>query len=208
MKNNAIWWIIGIVIVVGLGYLIFNQPNKSATPSTKPVANEPVAPKVVESSEVTIGWIGPLTGDAAAYGIPLQKATMLAAEEINAAGGVGGKKLVVAYEDGNCDGKGGAAAAQKLISINKVQIIIGGTCSGETLGFTPIANENKVVVFSPSASSPDLTTKGGDYAFRFYPSDALAGKVAASYAMDTFKAKKAAVITANTDYAQGLHRVF
>ncbi|TAL19489.1 hypothetical protein EPN90_03340, partial [Patescibacteria group bacterium] len=178
--------------------------NQPAVPEKK----EAPAPAAELQGEVTVGAVLPLTGDGAAYGLPIQKAIQLAVDEVNAVRGAGGKKLVVAYEDGKCDGKEGATAAQKLIGVNKVQAIIGGVCSGETLGFAPIANENKVVVISPSATSPDITTKGGDYVFRFAPSDALAGKVAVGYAKGELQAKRAAVISENSDYAQALRRTF
>ena len=155
-----------------------------------------------------IGVMYPLSGDGAAYGLPLQATTKIAADEINAKGGINGKKLELIYEDGKCAPKDGNAAAQKLINIDKVKVIIGGACSGETLGAAPLANENKVVMISPSATSPDITTKGGDFVFRLAPSDAYAGIVAAYYAFNDLSAKKAAVISESTDYAQGLRKVF
>lgn len=155
-----------------------------------------------------IGVMYPLTGDGAAYGIPLQRTTKFAADEINAKGGVNGKKIELIYEDSKCNPTGGNAAAQKLINIDKVKIIIGGVCSGETLGAAPLANDNKVVIVSPSSTSPDITTKGGDFVFRLAPSDAYAGVVAAEYAYKDLKAKKAAVVSEATDYSQGLRKVF
>lgn len=202
MQKNGVSLLIALLVGVGIGYLIWGQKPE---PAMAPEAPEKM---LALQGEVTIGAIYPLTGDAAAVGLPVQKATQLAVDEVNAAGGVGGKKLVVAFEDGKCDGKEGATASQKLINVTKVKAILGGVCSGETLGFAPIANENKVVVISPSATSPDITTKGGAYVFRFSPSDALAGKIVAAYAMQDLKASRAAVISENTDYAQGLRRVF
>jgi len=155
-----------------------------------------------------IGVMYPLSGDGAAYGIPLQATTKIAADEINAKGGVNGKKLELIYEDSKCNPKDGNAAAQKLINIDKVKVIIGGACSGETLGAAPLANDNKVVLISPSATSPDITAKGGDFVFRLAPSDAFAGIIAAYYSFTDLSAKKAAIISESTDYAQGLRRVF
>jgi len=155
-----------------------------------------------------IGIMYPLSGDGAAYGIPIQKTTQYAIDEINAKGGINGKKIEPVYEDSKCNPKDGNAAAQKLINIDKVKVIIGGVCSGETLGAAPLANENKVVIISPSATSPDITTKGGDFVFRLAPSDAYAGVVASDYAYNELKARKAAIISEATDYSQGLRRVF
>ncbi|MSR85426.1 ABC transporter substrate-binding protein [Candidatus Uhrbacteria bacterium] len=205
MKNNALWWVIGIIIVIGLGYLVFSQ-KPTPTPAEPTAKTE--EPAKMEDKEIKMGWMGPLTGDAAALGVPIQKGTMLAVDEINAAGGIGGKKLTMIYGDSKCDGKEASTVAQKLISVDQVKFIVGGACSGEVLGAATLFNENKVVALSPSASSPDITTKGGDYVFRTYPSDAMAGAVAAGYATNNLKAKTAAIISENTDYAQGLHKVF
>lgn len=154
-----------------------------------------------------IGVMYPLSGDAAAYGLPIQRATKIAIDEINAKGGINGKRLEAIYEDGRCNPKDGNGAAQKLVNIDKVKVIIGGVCSGETLGAAPITEANKVVLISPSATSPDIT-KAGDFVFRIAPSDAYAGIVASDYAFKDLKAKNAALITEATDYAQGLRKVF
>jgi len=78
-------------------------------------------------------------GFFAALGIPLQRSIQMAVDEFNSARGVGGRPLRVQYEDGKCDENEAATAAQKLVGVNKVKYIIGGACSGETLGFAPIA---------------------------------------------------------------------
>lgn len=154
-----------------------------------------------------IGSILPLTGDAASVGLPMQWAVKTAVEEINSKGGVNGRKLEVIYEDGKCNPKDGNAAVQKLVNVDKVKAIIGGVCSGETLGAAPIAEANKVILISPASSSPDIS-KAGDFIFRVYPSDAYAGIIASDYAINDLKAKNAALITESTDYSQGLRRVF
>jgi branched-chain amino acid transport system substrate-binding protein len=154
-----------------------------------------------------VGVLYPLTGDGAVYGLPLQKTTKIAIDEINKKGGVNGKKLEAIYEDGKCNPKDGNLAAQKLVNVDKVQVIIGGACSGETLGAAPIAEENQVILISPTATSPDITS-AGDFIFRLAPSDAFAGIVASGHSFENLGAKKAAVISENTDYAQGLGNVF
>ena len=165
-------------------------------------------PAQKESGTIKIGVMYPLTGDAASYGQPILKTTKFAADDINAKGGINGKNIELVIEDSKCNPKDGNAAAQKLINVDKVKVIIGGVCSGETLGAAPLANDNKVVMLSPSATSPDITTKGGDFVFRLAPSDAYAGVVASDYAFKDLKKRKAAVISESTDYAQGLRRVF
>ncbi|MBI4451225.1 ABC transporter substrate-binding protein [Candidatus Woesearchaeota archaeon] len=154
---------------------------------------------------IVFGAMFPLTGDATAYGEPLSRQLQLAVDEINTAG-INGKKVEVKLEDSKCNPKDGATAAKKLIEVDKVKVIFGGACSGETLGAAPIAEQAKVILISPSATSPDITN-AGDYIFRTAPSDAYAGKVAADKAI-AMGFKKAAVVHETTDYAQGLKNTF
>lgn len=145
---------------------------------------------------IKIGFIGPLTGNAAAYGQDVKAGISLYFKENPT---IAGKPVEVIYEDGQCNGHDAASAAQKLINIDKVQVILGGQCSGETLAAAPIAEQNKVVLFSELSSSPDVTT-AGDYIFRNYPSDAQVAKTMVDYVLDNHK--KLALITEQTDYAQ------
>jgi branched-chain amino acid transport system substrate-binding protein len=148
---------------------------------------------------IKIGYIGPLTGEAASYGADTLNGTKLAIEEINAAGGINGREVVLIAEDGRCTGADAASAAQKLVNIDGVIAIIGGQCSGETLAAAPIAEAGQVVMISPVSSSPDVT-EAGDFIFRDYPSDALKTKAMATYlAKEGFA--KMAMMTENTDFA-------
>lgn len=182
-----------------------SNPPDIRSPPTKDAAQTVQSPPN-EALEVVFGAMFPLTGDGAAYGEPLSRQLQLTVDELNAAGGIAGKLVRIILEDSKCNPKDGANAANKLINIDKVKVIFGGACSGETLGAAPIAEQNKVILLSPSATSPDLTT-AGDYIFRTAPSDANAGGVAAEVALDE-GFETAAIINENTDYAQGLARVF
>ncbi|TSC58416.1 MAG: branched-chain amino acid transport system substrate-binding protein [Candidatus Peregrinibacteria bacterium Greene0416_19] len=148
---------------------------------------------------IKLGYIGPLTGDAASYGKDTLNGVLFAVEELNAAGGINGKKVEVIAEDGKCTGADSASAAQKLVNVDNVSAIIGGQCSGETLAAAPIAEAGKVVLISPFSSSPDIT-QAGEYIFRDYPSDALKTKAIARFFAEKGY-KKVALITENTDFA-------
>lgn len=204
-KTRLVGWIVGLVVVVGVVYLIITQGPKPA--SQKPAGLEP-PPAAVTGEPTVIGAILPLTGDRAAYGVPLQRAIEMAVADINAGTGINNKPLKVAFEDGKCDGKESVNAAQKLINVTKVKYIIGGACSGETLGFAALANQNKVIVISPSETSPDITLKGGPFVFRLAPSGSLAGSIASKYAVEKLKAKTAAIVSEEADEAQGLRKTF
>jgi len=168
-----------------------------------------VVPEDISKDEppIKIGVMYPLTGDAAAYGLPIQKATQIAADEINTQGGINGKQIKFIFEDSKCNAKDANAAAQKLVNVDKVKVIIGGVCSSETLGAAPITEANKVILISPSSTSPDITN-AGDFVFRVAPSDSFSGIVASEFAKNNLKATKAALITESSDYAQGLRVVF
>lgn len=183
-KNLIIIVVIALVLIVG--YIAFG-----------PQANGEV---------VKIGVILPLTGDAAAYGEPGRNVVQMAADEINAQGGIDGRPIALIIEDGKCNGTDAASAMQKLVNVDRVKVVIGGFCSGESLAAAPIANANKVLLFSPSASSPDLTN-AGDYFFRNYPSDAAQGSVMAEVAYDKGW-ETVAVIYEQTDYASGVFKAF
>jgi len=197
MKKNII---LSISILVMVSFLVVSCGPQYADQVTKKTVT------TTEGGTLTLGAIAPLSGDAAAYGVPIQQAIDLAVEEINDAGGVAGKELKILYEDGQCDAKGATSAAQKLINVDGVRIIIGGLCSGETLGAAPIAEENKVILFSAGSGSPDITT-AGDYIFRNFPSDATSGSKVAEAAVDN-KDTKIAILAEQTDYAQAVKNVF
>lgn len=159
-----------------------------------------------ESDTITIGAVMPLTGDAAAYGTPLQRVADLTVEEINANGGINGKKLAIKWENGECNAKSASTAGQKLIEIDKVEVILGGVCSSETLALAPIAEAAHVVVLSTASSNPSITN-AGDYIFRDYPSDASQGELDANAALAAGYTK-AVVLSEQTDYALGVKDVF
>lgn len=156
---------------------------------------------VIESDTIKIGYIGPLTGNAASYGQDVKNGIELYFKQNPT---IEGKAVEVIYEDGACNGQSAANAAQKLINVDGVQVILGGQCSGETLAAAPIAEQNKVLLLSALSSSPEVTT-AGDYVFRNYPSDA---KVSETLVADILENdyQAIAVLAEQTDYAQAFSK--
>jgi branched-chain amino acid transport system substrate-binding protein len=105
-------------------------------------------------------------------------------------------------EDGQCDGKAAVNSIQKLISAN-VNLIIGGTCSGETLAISPIVEQNKTLLLSPSSTAPSIS-ESGNYIFRIIPSDVYQAKIAAKISKEEFNAKRIAIISCPKDFCQSL----
>ena len=100
---------------------------------------------------IKIGFIGPLTGGAAGYGQDIKSGVEYYYTQNPT---IAGKKVKVIYEDGKCNGQDAASAVQKLINVDKVKVIIGGLCSGETLAMAPIVEQAQVLIISPGSSSP------------------------------------------------------
>lgn len=155
---------------------------------------------------IKIGFVGPLTGENAALGVPIQKGALLAAEEINAAGGINGKQIEIISEDGGCKGEPAAKAGNKLLAIDKVIAITGGMCSSETLAIAPMAEEAKTVLISPASTNPSITD-AGDYVFRAISSDKFQAATMADHLISR-NIRKTATIYANSDFNIGLNNAF
>lgn len=168
------------------------------------VVNQNTADQV--QGPVRIGVIHPFTGDAAVYGEPMLRVLNLAADKINAEGGVNGYPIEFIVEDGKCDGTAAASAAQKLVNVDKVEVIIGGFCSGEALAAEPITTAAEVTLFSASASNPKLTGIS-PFFVRNYPSDSSQGVILADAAIGKGM-KNIAILQEQVDYAAGIYQVF
>jgi len=147
---------------------------------------------------VRIGFIGPLSGELASWGVNEKEGVELAVKSINDAGGINGRLIEVIYEDGKCDPKTAATAAQKLINIDKVKFIIGETCSSATLAVAPIAEQNKIILISPT-SGADSISQAGDFIFRVFIPNKAYGKAGAKIIEDKFGSKAVAVLYIQND---------
>lgn len=157
--------------------------------------------------DIIIGSTLPLSGDAAVWGKNTQEGIDLALEEINTAGGVLGRKLVVVYEDTKALPKEGVAAYRKLTTVDKVKVIIDDSVSGVTLAMAPLAQKDHVVVIATGATAPKIS-EAGEYIFRVWNSDAYEGEVSADYAFDTLSLRSVAILYINNEYGKGLEQVF
>jgi branched-chain amino acid transport system substrate-binding protein len=153
---------------------------------------------------IKIGVVGPLSGDAASYGEYVFKSIKIAIDDYNKTHKALNFEAV--YEDGKCDGSQAVTALNKLINIDKVHYVIGGVCSTETLAMAPIAESNKIILFTPWSTSPNITN-AGDYIFRNIASDDYGAKEIAKIAVQKGD-KKIGLIAENTDYAQSLKNTF
>lgn len=155
---------------------------------------------------IKVGAILPLTGSAAQWGVPARDAALMAVDEVNAKGGIKGRKLQLEIEDDRCDPTTGVSAAQKILASGKPIAFLGAVCSSVTLAVAPIAESNKVVLISPASTNPDITN-AGDYVFRVIPTDALRGKVFAEYVYSQGH-KNVSLLYINNDGGAGNQKTF
>ncbi len=151
-----------------------------------------------------IGVMESLTGPGETYGTVAHQAKQMAADEINAAGGINGRRLELVVEDSQCNAQSAITAYNKLTDVEGVKIILGTSCSGAMLGAAPLAEADGVILFSGLASSPDIA-KAGDYIFRTQISDIHVG-IATGNVLWADGIRQLATITETTDYAEGVRR--
>ena len=161
-----------------------------------------------ETNEIVIGGIFPLSGGVAVYGVECKNGIDLAIEEINAAGGVNGKNIVLISEDDEGNPDKTVNAYQKLTSKDGVKLIIGSLTSGCTQAITNRAQAQKVVQIAPAATAPAITD-AGDFIFRTCYTDPFQGKVGGKFASEDLGAKTAAILyDTGNDYSVGLTENF
>ena len=153
---------------------------------------------------IKLGVAGAHSGDLASYGIPSVKAAELVVKDINAKGGILGKKVVLLVEDDVCKPEVATNTATKLLS-QGVDVVMGHICSGATKAALGIYKAENVICMSPSATNPPLT-QSGDYPnfYRTIASDDAQARLEVDYALDVLKAKKIAVLHDKGDYGKGL----
>ncbi|MED4852025.1 ABC transporter substrate-binding protein [Caldifermentibacillus hisashii] len=162
---------------------------------------------------IKIGANLELSGEVASYGQSISEGMELAIEEINASGGVDGKKIKVVKVDNKSDNAEAASAATRLTSQENVLAIIGAATSGNTIAQAQIANDTKTILLSPSGTAPNVTENEdgsiNEYVFRTSYIDPFQGTVAANFAAKELGVKTAAIYSDSaSDYAKGLAAAF
>jgi branched-chain amino acid transport system substrate-binding protein len=152
---------------------------------------------------IKIGVIQPLTGSVAYNGTTDVNGAKLAADEINAKGGVLGKKIELVVEDGQCKPADTVNAAEKLIQRDKVVAIMGAFCSSATLAIMPVAQNYKIPLVTAVSSAAALTEKGNPWFFRATETDALLAKAFAKILYNDLKLRTVAYIGVNDDFGRG-----
>lgn len=160
--------------------------------------------KETAAGAIRIGVAGSHSGDLASYGLPTVKAAELVVKDINAKGGVLGRKVELLVEDDACKPEMAANIAAKLVS-SKVDAVIGHICSGATKAAIGIYKDAGIIAISPSATHPELT-QSGQYPnfFRTIAPDDAQARLQVDFAINSLKARRIAVLHDKGDYGKGL----
>ncbi len=183
------------------------KPESKATGPTT-AANEQPAAAPVDANSILIGEVGSLTGPQATFGLSTRDGIALAVKEENAKGGVNGKKIVVRTYDDQGKPEEAANAVTRLITQDKVVVILGEVASTNSLAMAPKAQAAQVPMITPSSTNPKVT-EVGDYIFRVCFIDPFQGYAMAKFARENLKANTAAILKdVKSDYSLGLTEVF
>ena len=153
-------------------------------------------------STIQIGLVQPLTGAFAAAGTDVVNGAKIAADDINAKGGVLGKKLELITEDTKSNPTEAAAVAEKLIVRDKVPVLMGASASTATLAVMPKLMEYKVPMLVETSSSSKITTSGNPYIFRIAPPSEVEAVVFGKI-VNRIGIKKADFLVVNNDWGRG-----
>ena len=157
-----------------------------------------------EDKSTPVAVVGPITGQYASFGAQMKNGGELAVEDINAAGGVLGKKLDLEFGDDACDPKQAVAVANQMTG-NNVALVAGHYCSGSSIPASKVYAEANMVQISPASTNPAFTdNRAGPNIYRVCGRDDQQGGVAGKYIASHFSDKKVAFVHDKTAYGKGL----
>jgi branched-chain amino acid transport system substrate-binding protein len=155
------------------------------------------------AEDITIAVAGPMTGTESAFGRQMKNGVELAVADINAAGGVLGKKLALDIEDDACDPKQARSVAEK-IGGSRIPFVAGHYCSSSSIPASEAYAENNVLQITPASTNPTFTERGLWNVARVCGRDDQQGAVAGDYIAKNFKGKNIAILNDKTTYGKGL----
>lgn len=201
---------LGLTTLAALG-LLSACVKKKEEPAPAPLAasSQPAAAAAAAGEEeVLFGEYGSLTGSEATFGISTKNGVDLAVKELNSQGGVLGKKVRVIVYDDQGKGEEAVTAVTKLVTQDKVHVVLGEVASTRSMAAAPTCQTNGVPMISPSSTNPKVTAVG-DYIFRVCFIDPFQGTVMAEFAAKHLKVKNVAIFRdKSSDYSMGLADFF
>jgi branched-chain amino acid transport system substrate-binding protein len=161
-----------------------------------------------DKQTIKVGMLQMLTGDLARYGVPLRNAGVFAVDELNAAGGINGKKVEVLLEDVGSTPQGSVQATLKLVERDGADVLMQGGTSGHTLATIPVADEHKIAMANMSTAE-GITKTGSKWTFRVarVPNSVLDQKFA-EYVAKESGFKRIAIIYGNDEMGRDASNLF
>lgn len=193
-----------VLFVVLLSALVLSACGAAAPEAPEACNAEFGCAVIAKDQTIKIGFAGPMTGDYSQFGIDMSNGMKIAVTDL---GDIEGWKVEMAIEDDGGGAEGGAAVANKLVSDPTFVAMAGHAFSGATAAAMPIYEKAGIPMMSPSATNPDLTTKGSAVFNRNAFTDTEQGIGAATYLFEKLGKKKLALMHDGTDYGQGLAKV-
>jgi len=201
---------LGTLVLACFAFVACEQkptPQQGTGPASSPGGSATAAGEAAPGT-ILIGEVGSLTGAQATFGISTRNGIEMAIDEVNARGGVDGRKVAVRVYDNQSKPEEAANAVTRLIAQDGAKLILGEVASTNSLAMAPKAQAAKVPMISPASTNPKVT-EVGDFIFRVCFIDPFQGLVMAKFARENLKAQKAAVLRDNkSDYSIGLAQVF
>jgi branched-chain amino acid transport system substrate-binding protein len=157
-------------------------------------------PAIADSEPIRIGWLPALTGPSSASGVAMNRGTVLAVSEINAKGGVNGRRIELITRDTQSDPTKAVNAAAELTRQQKVHVVWGPGNSGEALACTPAIAKARVPQLDPCWADAVIDVEKYPLAFRNAPTNTQIGAAANHYVVDVLKIRQVAVIGDTTGY--------
>lgn len=154
--------------------------------------------------EIAIGTAGPYDQG---YALLVRQAVELAVDEINAAGGIGGERVVLIAKDDGGDGVKAAEIAQGFADDPRVAAVVGHSNSGAMVGAAPVYDRERLPALIPSATSPELTGVS-PWVFRVTVNDSVNGAMLARFASESLRPQRLAIVYENNVYGRDLARAF
>ncbi|KJC62408.1 ABC transporter [Bradyrhizobium sp. LTSPM299] len=155
------------------------------------------------AQDITIAVAGPMTGGESAFGRQMQNGAEQAVADINAAGGVLGKKLALQSNDDACDPKQARSIAEKIGSA-KIPFVAGHFCSSSSIPASEAYADSNVLQITPASTNPLFTERNLWNVARVCGRDDQQGIIAANYIAKNFKGKNIAILNDKTTYGKGL----
>ena len=152
---------------------------------------------------IKIAVAGPITGPVAQYGDMQMSGAKMAVEQINAKGGVNGKKLEAVLIDDVCEPKQAVAVANQIVN-QKIKYVVGHLCSGSTQPASKLYEEEGILMITPAATNPAITQQKYKMVFRTIGTDDQQGPTAGEYIAKTIKPKKLAILHDKQQYGEGI----